>query len=283
MLHFDAVDVDVRGRTHLGHVRKVNQDHFLVAALHKVIDIHDTSLPPSYRTRFHSGARALLLLVADGVGGGPGGERASSLTLDAIMQYVTNSMRCFYKLDQLVSSDLLRELASSVHESHIAVRAEADVDPESEGMATTLTLAHVLWPRTYLAHIGDSRCYHFRDAVLTQVTQDQTVSQALLDAGTMSEEEAARSPYGHLLTQAVGASSELEPAVLQVELDVGDTLLLCTDGLSKHVRAEEISRILGASGDAETISAALVDAALEAGGSDNVTALVARFHTPHTP
>jgi len=68
-----------------------------------------------------------------------------------------------------------------------------------------------------------------------------------------------------------------------VELDVGDTLLLCTDGLSKHVRAEEIARILGASGDAETISAALVDAALEAGGSDNVTALVARFHTPHTP
>jgi serine/threonine protein phosphatase PrpC len=283
VLHFDTVDVDVRGRTHVGRVRKVNQDHFLVSALHKVIDIHDTSLPPSYHTRFHSGARALLLLVADGVGGGPGGERASSLTLDAIMQYVTNSMRCFYKLDQMVSSDLLRELASSVHESHIAVRAEADIDPESEGMATTLTLAHVLWPRAYLAHIGDSRCYHFRNSVLTQVTQDQTVSQALLDAGTLSEEEAARSPYGHLLTQAVGASNELEPAVLQVELDIGDTMLLCTDGLSKHVPAETIARVLGTSGDAEATSAALVDAALDAGGSDNVTALVARFHTPQKP
>jgi serine/threonine protein phosphatase PrpC len=283
VLHYEGVDVDVRGRTHVGRVRKVNQDHFLVAALHKVIDIHDTSLPPSYQTRFHSGARALLLLVADGVGGGPGGERASSLTLDAIMRYVTNSMRCFYKLDQVVSSDLLRELSASVHESHIAVRAEADGDPESEGMATTLTLAHVLWPRAYLAHIGDSRCYRYRDRVLTQVTRDQTVSQALLDAGTMSEEEAARSPYGHLLTQAVGASSELEPAVSQVDLAVGDTLLLCTDGLSKHVGADEIARIVGASEDAEATSAALVDAALEAGGSDNVTALVARFHTPHTP
>jgi serine/threonine protein phosphatase PrpC len=283
VLRFDEVDVDVRGRTDIGRVRTDNQDHFLVAALHKVIEIHDTSLPPSYRTRFDSGARALLFLVADGVGGGPSGERASSLSLDAIMRYVTNSMRCFYKLDQLASPDLLRELSSSVHESHIAVRAEADLDPETTGMATTLTLAHILWPRAYLAHIGDSRCYHFRDATLTQVTRDQTLSQELLDSGTLSEEEAARSPYGHLLTQAVGGSDVLEPAVSQTDLAIGDTLMLCTDGLSKHVAAAEIARILGEPTDAAATSAALVDAALAAGGTDNVTALVARFRTPHAP
>lgn len=280
MIRFEGIDVDVRGRTDVGKVRRVNQDHFLVAALHKVIDIHDTSLPPDYRERFDSGARALLFLVADGVGGGPSGERASSLTLDAIMKYVTNSMRCFYKLDQLASGDLMGELASSVHESHIALRAEADLDPDVEGMATTVTMAHVLWPRAYIVHIGDSRCYHVRDDRLSQVTHDQTLSQALVDAGALTAEQAASSPYASILTQAVGGSDDLEPALSKLELQTGDTLLLSTDGLTKHVDPEEIVEILRAHASAEAASAALVEAALDGGGTDNVTALVARFLVP---
>jgi len=136
MIRFEGIGVDVRGRTDIGKVRRKNQDHFLVAALHKVIDIHETSLPDSYRERFDSGARALLFLVADGVGGGPSGEVASTLTLDAIMKYVTNSMRCFYKLDQVAGLDLMHELATSVQESHIRLRAESAQDPEVAGMAT---------------------------------------------------------------------------------------------------------------------------------------------------
>jgi protein phosphatase len=279
-IRFEGIDVDVRGRTDVGRIRKVNQDQFLVAALHKVIDIHDTSLPASYRERFDSGARALLFLVADGVGGGPSGERASSLTLDAITRYVTNSMRCFYKLDQLASIDLMGELASSVMESHIAVRAESDDDPDARGMATTVTMAHVLWPRAYIVHIGDSRCYHVRGDTLTLVTHDQTVSQALVDAGAMTEEQAATSPYSSVLTQAVGASEDLEPALSQLELAAGDTLLMCTDGLTKHVTGDAIVRILAEHPSAEAASGALVDAALAGGGTDNVTALVARFLVP---
>jgi protein phosphatase len=280
VIRFEGIDVDVRGRTDVGRIRKINQDQFLVAALHKVIDIHDTSLPASYRERFDSGARALLFLVADGVGGGPSGERASSLTLDAITRYVTNSMRCFYKLDQLASIDLMGELASSVMESHIAVRAESDEDPGARGMATTVTMAHVLWPRAYIVHIGDSRCYHLRGDILTQATHDQTVSQALVDAGAMTEEQAATSPYSHVLTQAVGASDELEPALSQLALAPGDTLLMCTDGLTKHVTRDAIVRILAQHPGAEAASAALVEAALEGGGTDNVTALVALFLVP---
>jgi protein phosphatase len=277
LIRFEGIDVDVRGRTDVGRVRRVNQDQFLVAALHKVIDIHDTSLPAAYRDRFDSGARALLFLVADGVGGGPGGERASSLTVDSIMRYVTNSMRCFYKLDQLASMDLMGELASSVMESHIAVRAEADQDPDTRGMATTITMAHVLWPRVYVVHIGDSRCYRLRAHTLTQLTHDQTVSQALVDAGAMTEEQAATSPYASVLTQAVGASGELEPALSQLELAAGDTLLMCTDGLTKHVSQEAIVDLLERHPSAEAAATALVDAALAGGGTDNVTALVARF------
>ena len=280
MIRFEGISVDVRGRTDIGRLRRTNQDHFLVAALHKVIDIHDTSLPESYRERFDSGARALLFLVADGVGGGPGGEVASSLTLDAIMRYVTNSMRCFYKLDQVASLDLMRELAASVQESHIRVRQESELDPDVAGMATTVTMAHVLWPRVYLVHIGDSRAYHLRGGALTQITQDQTVSQALIASGALSEEQAAESPYANMLTQAVGASDELEPALSSVELQTGDTLLMCTDGLTKHVTPAEIARLLQEHPAAEAASDALVDAALAGGGTDNVTALVARFLAP---
>lgn len=280
LIRFEGIDVDVRGRTDIGRVRKINQDQFLVAALHKVIDIHDTSLPAAYQERFDSGARALLFLVADGVGGGPGGERASSLTIDSIMRYVTNSMRCFYKLDQLASMDLMGELASSVMESHIAVRAESDDDPDARGMATTITMTHILWPRAYIVHIGDSRCYHLRGRTLTQVTHDQTVSQALVDAGAMTEEQAVTSPYASLLTQAVGASDQLEPALSQLDLAAGDTLLMCTDGLTKHVTREAIVELLEGHPTAEAASAALVDAALAGGGTDNVTTLVARFLVP---
>jgi PPM family protein phosphatase len=280
LIHFEGIDVDVRGRTDIGRIRKINQDQFLVAALHKVIDIHDTSLPTAYQERFDSGARALLFLVADGVGGAPGGERASSLTVDSIMRYVTNSMRCFYKLDQLASVDLMGELASSVMESHIAVRAESDDDPDARGMATTITMAHVLWPRAYIVHIGDSRCYHLRGRTLTQATRDQTMSQALVDAGAMTEEQAATSPYSSILTQAVGASDQLEPALSQLDLAAGDTLLMCTDGLTKHVAREAIVELLEKHPTAEAASAALVDAALAGGGTDNVTTLVARFLAP---
>jgi PPM family protein phosphatase len=280
MIRFEGIGVDVRGRTDLGRVRRTNQDQFLVAALHKVIDIHDTSLPESYRDRFDSGARALLFLVADGVGGGPGGEIASSLTLDGIMRYVTNSMRCFYKLDQVASGDLMHELASSIQESHVRVRAESEHDPEMAGMATTVTMAHILWPRAYIVHIGDSRCYRFREGQLQQVTRDQTMSQALVDSGAMTAEQAAASPYASMLTQAVGASDELEPALSQLDLETGDVLLMCTDGLTKHVPTEAIGRILREHASAEAASAALVDAALAGGGTDNVTALVARFVVP---
>jgi serine/threonine protein phosphatase PrpC len=280
MVRLEGLDVDTAGRTHVGRVRRVNQDQFLVAALHKVIDIHDTSLPEQYRHRFESGARALLLLVADGVGGGPSGERASSVTLDAIMRYVTESMRCFYKLDEQASPDLLHELAISVERSHAAVHAQAAERPEDLGMATTLTMAHVLWPTAYVVHIGDSRCYRLRAGVLEQITRDQTLSQALVDAGALSEEQAEQSPLSHVLMQAVGGVTELEPALSRTDLAMGDTLLLCTDGLTKHVQRDEMTRILVRADSAADACDRLIAAALAGGGSDNVTALAARFVPP---
>jgi protein phosphatase len=277
MLMSDGLDVDVFGLTDVGRVRRENQDQFLIAALHKVVEIHGTSIPDTYRRHFDSGARALLLLVADGVGGSHGGDEASSVTLDAIMDYVTNSMRCFYKLDEQISHDLLQELASSVERSHRAVLARAEQVPERSGMATTLTMAHVLWPRAYVVQIGDSRCYRVRGSEIEQVTKDQTLVQSLVDEGALKPEDASASPYSSVLTQAIGGSQGVEPAISRVDLEPGDTLLLCTDGLTKHMSDEAVARQVTAAGSAKQACEQLVHTALESGGSDNVTVVVTRF------
>lgn len=280
MLMLDGIAIDVAGRTDIGKARKVNEDQFLIAALHKVIDIHGTSLPERYQTRIHSGARAVVLLVADGVGGAPAGERASSITLDAIMNYVTHSMRCFYALDEQAAPDLLHELAGSVRRSHEAVLAHAAESPDDAGLATTLTMAHILWPRAYVVHIGDSRCYRLRADELALVTRDQTLSQALVESGEISEEQAQRSPFAHVLMQAIGGPQDIEPAISQIDLEPGDTLLLCTDGLTKHVARPDMATLLSGAANAADAARALIDAALAGGGSDNVTAVVARFTRP---
>jgi len=278
MLMAAGIQVDAHGQTDIGHERRDNEDQFLVAALRKVVEITHTSLPDPYRTRFDSGARALLLLVADGVGGTARGGEASSITLDTIVHYVTNSMRCFYKLDEQVQQDLLAELARSVQESHAKVREEAARGGGMTRMATTLTMAHVLWPRAYVVQIGDSRCYHLRGAALRKLTRDQTYAQELLERGALTADEAEQSPLSQVLTRAIGGKdSELLPEIGQVALELGDALLLCTDGLTKHVPDAAIAKLLASSATATATCEALIGAALEGGGSDNVTVVVCRF------
>lgn len=278
MLMAAGIQVDAYGQTDIGRQRPENQDQFLVAALHKVVEIAHTSLPEPYRTRFDSGARALLLLVADGVGGTALGGEASSITLDTIVHYVTNSMRCFYKLDEQVQQDLLEELARSVQESHARVREKAEREGVMARMATTLTMAHVLWPRAYVVQIGDSRCYHLRGAALRKLTRDQTFAQELLERGALTADEAEQSPLSQVLTRAIGGEgSELMPEIGQVALAPGDALLLCTDGLTKHVPDAAIAAILASAATATAACQALIAAALADGGTDNVTAVVSRF------
>lgn len=278
MLMFDGVDVDSFGCTDKGKVRDLNEDQYLVAALHKVTEIEHTSIPQQYRRRFDSGARALLLLVADGVGGSAAGEEASSITLDSIVDYVTNSMRCFYKMDDQLPEELLLELAASIKRSHATVRSEAGRVSEHRTMATTLTMAHILWPRVYVVQIGDSRCYHLRGTTLVQVTKDQTLVQSLVDEGVLSQEDAKRSPFSNVLAQAIGAEeNEIHPVISKVTLARGDALLLCTDGLTRHVSDDVITDVLRAEASARPACERLMNAALDAGGKDNITVVVSRF------
>ena len=277
-LIIDGSRVDAFGCTDTGKVRVQNQDQFLIASLHRTIEIESTSIPISGSQRVGHGARALLLLVADGVGGGAGGEEASLRALDTIVSYVAGSSRFFYRFEEAMRENFLNELTLAVQWSHAAVRDQANETPELAGMATTLTMALVIWPRAFVIQVGDSRCYHLRARELSQVTTDQTMARQLVDQGLLAEEAAERSPLSHVLSQAIGnRDPDVWPVISQVELAPGDTLILCTDGLMKHITEGQLAELHQTAVSAQDAASALVGAALQAGGSDNVTVVAARF------
>ena len=278
-LTIDGIQVDAFGCTDVGKVRSRNQDHYLIATLRRTLEIESTSIPAEAVQNLGPGARALLLLVADGVGGGAGGEEASTGTLDAIVRYMAGTSRFFDRLDEQGLEDFRTDLTFAVQWSHAALRDRTtDSSPELTGMASTLTMALVIWPRAFVCQVGDSRCYHLRDEKLMQVTTDQTMARQLIDDGLMPEEAAHRSPLSHVLSQSIGHSEpDVWPVLTELELRAGDTLLLCTDGLMKHVPDAQIAELLSTITSASEAASALVGAALEAGGSDNVTVMAARF------
>jgi protein phosphatase len=283
----DKNTVDCFGLTDVGKVRKVNEDQFLIASMRKVMEIEQTSLPSHTREQLHSAAMARLLLVADGVGGSQAGEEASGLALQTVAAYVTTSMKCFYQLDQRLEGDLMSELESSVQKSHAMVQSAAEGVPNLEGMATTLTVVHLLWPTAYMVQVGDSRCYLYRNEELKQLTKDQTMAQDLVESGVLPAELAEETRWSQVLSSAVG--KEIEPVTSKVSLEPADSLMLCTDGLTKHLSMlctdgltkhlsrPEIAAHLEVATSAEAACRALVNGALEAGGVDNVTVVVARF------
>jgi protein phosphatase len=269
-------EVDAFGITHGGKVRSANADQFLVLTLHKTSQVQATSLPAAVVGPQTSEARAWLFLVADGVGSGLGA-LASEAALRHIAAYVTHATRLCYQFDPNQADIFLSELQNAVTRTHRDVQEDAR-KLAATTMATTLTLVAFVWPRAYLVHAGDSRCYRLRDGRLQRMTRDQTVAQALVDTGALTNSKADLSPLKHVLTSAVG-SEELEP---QVESDLcqwQDVLLLCTDGLTKHVSDGEIESILSERGTSEATARRLVDLALDRGGDDNITVVIGQLKT----
>lgn len=269
-------DVDMFGLTHPGKMRPANADQFLILTLHKMTQVQASSLPPAMARPETSDARATIFLVADGVGSGTG-VHASEAALKHIRSYVTHATKLCYLLDPTEPDHFLNELQTAVTRAH----KEVHDDARAEGigsMATTLTMVAFLWPMAYLVHVGDSRCYRLREGKLERMTHDQTMAQALVDAGALTNSKAEESPLKHVLVSAVGADA-LVPETSTVLCRWDDTLLLCTDGLTKHVNDKEIEAILRDAPTAEATARQLVDLTLERGGSDNVTVVVARLRS----
>jgi PPM family protein phosphatase len=265
-----AADIDIFALTHPGKVRLVNQDQFLIASLHKTMQVHASSVPPEELGDLTSENRFYLCMVADGVGGRPGGEFASGTALKTIAQYATHTLKLSYRHDPAQEGKFLEELERAVEESHSAVLE----DPQSS--ATTLTMVMFRWPRAYLVHVGDSRCYRLRDGRLELLSKDQTMAQALVDAGVLPPARASETRWAHVLSSALGAQAAT-PMITVTEQRWEDVMLLCTDGLTKHVADQEIAEQLATVKSSEQICRNLLDLTLSRGASDNVTVLAGRL------
>jgi serine/threonine protein phosphatase PrpC len=266
-------EIDAHGVTHPGKVRRDNQDHFLLGSLRKQLVLRLTSIPeadlPADTERLAS-----LAMVADGVGGAARGETASRVALAAATQYVSRSMSCYYRAsdDDQEFHDALQEAA---RQCHAELLRRGEEDPAYEGMATTLTLYLGVWPRAYLLQVGDSRCYLLRQGELTQISRDQTMAQAMVDVGAMKAEEAAGTRLAHTLTSSIGGR-QTDPKVTRIDMTWGHVLLLCSDGLTRHVSDARIRDVLRSMTSARQACETLLQEALEGGGSDNITVVIGR-------
>ena len=266
----------VAGQTDIGKVRTENQDQFLVADLHRSMTIHSSSLPVDDETQLYSGMAGQLMVVCDGISGAPGGVVASQIGVGTVADYALNVMPWFLSLNHDHDDDQEEELLAALLAVESAVEAQASASPEYEGMGTTLTMAYIVWPRLYVVNIGDSRCYLRRDDSFDQLTHDQTLAQGLVEQGTLTPEQASTSPLSHVLVSSIGQGlSHFHPDVYKSELQPGDRLLICTDGLTNLVDDSRIAQLLTDSATPEIACQALVDEANDAGGHDNVTVAVA--------
>ena len=268
-------EIDVYGLTHIGNVRRDNQDHFLICALRRQMVVHQTSLPETEHLMAGPERLAFLAMVADGGGGGARGEEASRIALEAVTRYVSGTMRCYYAAGSADDVEFYEALQEGALRCHAELKRRGEEDPEYQGMATTLTLYLGVWPRAYLLQVGDSRCYIYRNGELNQITRDQTMAQELIDLGVLTPADAAATRYARTLSSSLGGR-QTDPVVTRLDMSWGTVLLLCSDGLTAHVSDERIRERLRSMTSAKQVCEDLLREALEGGGSDNVTIMVGR-------
>jgi PPM family protein phosphatase len=266
------------GLTDPGTVRDTNEDQFLIGVLRKALEVQQTSLPqPKVQ---HAGDQGYLFVVADGMGGRAGGETASALAIDSVETFMLETLKWFFQFKGKEEDKVLAEFHSALGQANARVLTEAAKHPKLRGMGTTLTLAYSLNNLLFVAHVGDSRCYLCRQGILYRLTRDHTLVQDMVRAGALRAEEVAQHRLSHVITNVVGGeSAEVKVEVHKVQLEAGDAVLLCSDGLTDMLPDEEIARILQAEIDPEPACRRLVGRANEEGGKDNITVMLARYES----
>lgn len=268
------VVLDASGLTDVGQVRDKNEDAYLIGTLHRSLVVHDATA--SAEGWFAGEPAGTLLVVADGMGGQGGGDVASRTAINAVCHYLLNVLPWVRPVPGTTSQ---RDSLIGVREGLSSAVLAGDASVKTVGaksstprMGTTLTAALVVWPVAYVAHVGDTRCYLLRAGKLECLTTDHNMAEKLAAEGIRHAEE-----LQNVLWNALGGGDELPcPDLSKLELQLGDTLLLCSDGLNKHVADDELKAVLASNAPSRVCCARLVQLALEGGGTDNVTALVAR-------
>ena len=216
-----------------------------------------------------------LFVLADGLGGYNAGEVASVMAISSVLERLASSIDKFDVDEGAFTPD--EAIYDTVTDINASIYNAALNSTAFEGMATTLVIVWFLGDRLWVAHTGDSRLYRYRDSMLEQLTRDHSFSQELLDAGMVTEEEARSLPAKNLVTRALGAASDIEPEIHNVDVLAGDIILLCSDGLTEMVGSYEIEGLLSINeDDMHETARRLVDLANESGGRDNISVIVVR-------
>jgi protein phosphatase len=274
--------ITVYAQTDVGMVRAGNEDTFLVLNL----DTSDTWTPvtvegdpPDHFASFEQASAGTILAVSDGMGGALAGEVASRMAVEGVRDHML-----FFKSNTTFSAFPFHErLRLAVEQANSQINNESMGNADYAGMGATFTACGVHDGVLTLAQIGDSRCYLIRGGRIALVTHDQSLVWQLVEAGHITEEEAETHQYKNVILQALGAQPRVNVVVDRIQLNDGDTVLLCSDGLSGRVRAEEMLDIVTKSDSLRTACEQLIQLANDRGGEDNITVIVARFEGAALP
>ncbi len=259
--------ISVYGNTHPGQVRDHNEDSFWVS--------------PSEP----------LYVVADGMGGHNCGEVASRLAVETVEDFyrrtagkknvdlVKNSGRSLWpfgrKRKRTAGFEELR-LESAIHEANRQIIETAQADDAKQGMGTTVVGCYFTHAGVFVGHVGDSRCYLFREGELTQITDDHSLANEYVKMNILSKEDAAHFPYKNVIVRALGLAENVQVEITKRDFRGGDTFLLCSDGLSDMLADEQIAAVLATQTDLTQATEELIAQANAAGGVDNITVVLAR-------
>ncbi|HEY6805946.1 MAG TPA: PP2C family serine/threonine-protein phosphatase [Pyrinomonadaceae bacterium] len=269
--------VELYAKSDVGRVRRGNEDNFLVLDLstEQTWTGSDGSTPPEKLTRFDLGNKGLVLVVSDGMGGALAGDVASRMAVDSVREMLIGTGGedpCDPNVD------LVDCLKNATVYANLAIHLRSQEDSRCAGMGATFTGAAVRGNSLDLVQVGDSRGYVIRQDQIRLATKDQSLVQQLVDVGQISESEAETHMFRNVILQALGAQSEVSPVTGKIRLRKGDAVLLCSDGLSGKLRADDIQQIIrNSNGDLARACDALVEEANNRGGEDNITVVLARF------
>lgn len=237
-------------KTDMGRTREINEDNFAY------LDIK---------------GNRILLIVADGMGGHNAGEVASKIAVNSVMDYIKANIK-----DIINSSEVIELLKESIQKANSDIYKESINNSGCSGMGTTITAAFIYSGHVCIGHVGDSRAYIFKDGKLCMITNDHSLVAELLKNGTITEMEAQHHPQKNIITRALGTADDVEVDIELAQIDEGDIILLCTDGLTNMVCDEEIEEYLSDNTDVDAAASKLVNRANQLGGYDNITVIIGK-------
>lgn len=270
------VRVDLAARSDQGKVRPNNEDHYLAVDFGRFLTCLQTNLPPGIvPEKFQETGYGLL--VADGMGGERAGEVASRLAIKTLLELVLQTPDWIMTQEEPEIEEVERRAAARLQHVSETIAEAGDTDSQLHGMGTTMTLAISLGAHLLLVHVGDSRAYLFRQGRLHRMTHDHTFAQHLVDAGLIPVSALAKNRFRNMLTNSLGQHEPVQAELHRIDLQDGDRLLLCSDGLTDMVDDPAIADLLSRHSTSEDAAGALLDRALEQGGKDNVTVVLAAY------